>query len=419
MGGDSHVKNRSNYPVAWQWLVFAMAVAHLGLANGFRNPPDSASALGKAGGRLAYSDDASAITSNPANLVDLASRQLLQSLTLGYSRHEATLSNGNSSSTEDNLKMLPNLFLASPYGENAAIGLGITTPYGQSTVWPEDGVFQYSAPYFAEMRLVNLNPTYAKRLSETFAVGIGLDVYLSDLSFDQHILWPDSTQGEMEFYGSGYGVGGNLGLTWEFAERQRLALTYRSPVRVKYRGHMDVERIPGFLAGTIVPTTDFETVVQFPATVGLGYGIEVKEGVFLTADLEWVEFSRFDKLDVETDANQALVPPGGAIDQDWKDVWTWGVGLEWVINPTWRLRGGWNYLPTPIPDHSHSPTIPDADRHVLTVGFGWRHGVHSIDVAYAYSIFSNRDVTHNDNPSYNADYDLDAQLLAITYGWSF
>ena len=43
-------------------------------ADGFRNAPDTAAAIGLAGNNIAWVDDASAVFFNPANLVDLTNR---------------------------------------------------------------------------------------------------------------------------------------------------------------------------------------------------------------------------------------------------------------------------------------------------------------------------------------------------------
>lgn len=406
------------------WLCACLiGVASPLFANGFRNPPDGAAALARAGGRIAFIDDASAITHNPANLVELERFQVLQSLTLGYSPHEVDLDNGQHEATDDNLKTLPNLYLAGPIGNGQAVGIAITTPYGQSTVWPKDGAFHYTAPYFAQMRLVNINPTYARRITDTLSIGVGVDVFISDIIFKQYFPWsqvtmnPDAPDGNMEFHAHGWGIGANAGATWQFLPRHRLALTWRSPVTIDYEGDMQIDNIPAGIPG-VQNHAKFESSITFPQSVTLGYGWQATDKFSLSSDIEWIEFSSFDKLPLDVDANSALLP-GPALTQDWNDIFTFGLAGEYRFNPTWSLRGSWNYLPSPIPDHAHAPTILDADRNVFSIGVGWKHGRHSVDVAYAYSLFGDREVHNNNNSAYNGDYDLDAHLLQLSYGWSF
>ena len=59
--------------------------------------------------------------------------------------------------------------------------MGLTTPYGQSTEWSKTSVFRYTAPYFAQLITININPTLATRVGENLSVGVGADVYYSEV----------------------------------------------------------------------------------------------------------------------------------------------------------------------------------------------------------------------------------------------
>ena len=54
-------------------------------ADGFRNPPDTAAGLSQSGNNTVWVDDASAVFNNPANLVDVPSREVQLSSLVGYS----------------------------------------------------------------------------------------------------------------------------------------------------------------------------------------------------------------------------------------------------------------------------------------------------------------------------------------------
>ena len=57
--------------LGWIALLLIPALTVQSMAEGFKNPPEGAAALGRAGGRIAIADDAAAVSHNPANLVDL------------------------------------------------------------------------------------------------------------------------------------------------------------------------------------------------------------------------------------------------------------------------------------------------------------------------------------------------------------
>ncbi len=404
-------------------------------AEGFRNPPAGAAALGRAGGKIALADDAAAIEHNPANLVNLTNAQVQVSLTAARSEVKFTSGlTGLTDKTEDPWKLLPDVFASMPLqGNKVALGLGITTPYGQSTEWSKTGQFRYTAPYFSELRLMNVNPTLAVRLSDTVSVGVGADIYVSDIDLRQNLPWSQVTgqpapDGLVKMQGSGTGLGYNAALTWQVTEQQRLALTYRSSVTVKYSGHFAADNVPNVVQMLVAPRTDFNTEIAFPATTALGYSIQATDKLKLEADVEWIQFSRYDTLDIDASADNPLLHSKGdptspvaplSIPQDWKNSWTLGVGAEYQLLPGLALRAGYIFIQTPIPDSTLAPTLPDAHRHVVSVGLGFQHERHALDVALVQSFFRDREITNNQNPVYNGTYELAAQIVAGSYSFSF
>ncbi len=66
-----------------------------------------------------------------------------------------------------------------------------------------------------------------------------------------------------------------------------------------------------------------------------------------------------------------------------------------------------------------APPLPDADRHLVSVGLGYERGPNTVDIAYAYSIFEERKVRNNIVEPYNGDYDLSSHLFQISYKRAF
>lgn len=413
-------------------LILSLATAlwpAVGRANGFRNPPEGAAALGR-GGRIAHINDASAIAHNPANLVELDSPSMMLALTLGYSASDYDNAVGGSANTNDPWKTLPNLFVAWPLeGGRQAIGVGLTTPFGQSTVWPRRSTFRLTAPQFAGATVLNLNPTHAMKLGENLAIGIGADVFFSSIKFNQYFPWtpfsgdPTDPEGEAEFEGNGLGLGANIGITWRFSPRQRLAATYRSPVQLRYDGQLALNNRPATgdlfppFQGT-TPHSGFETSIHYPAIAAIGYGLEVTPELRVGLDIEWVESSTFDEVQLDVGQNAVLFP-ATTTREDWHDTVNFGIGGDWRFRPNWVLRAGYNFLDSPVRQESMSPKLPDADRHVFAAGLGYTKDRHTVDVAVAYSVYNKLEVTGNQNPAFNGDYDLTGNLFAVSYSYKF
>lgn len=409
------------------WLMMAGAGSYA-MANGFRNPPAGAEALGRVGGKIAQADDASAVEHNPANMVDLKTPEAMAAMTVISAGTEFS-SPAGSAKTDDSWKYLPDLFVVIPFDNHQyAAGVGVTTPFGQSTVWKKDGAFRYSAPYSAELTVINVNPSLAAKLGDKVSVAAGMDVYLSRLDIKQVLPWsqliPGAADGTAHLQGDGEGLGGNAALAVHPTKGHSLALTYRSPVKVDYSGDSEFS---GAQAAGLSPSGSFDSSIEFPTIVGLGYGIELTDKVRVEADVEWVEFSRYHALSLDAGSNNSLLNRPSSpnprepaeVPQNWKDTWTFGLGADWKATDALTLRAGYIFLQSPVPDETLAPTLPDADRHVFSLGGGVHKGAQRIDVAYGYSLIGDRDVAQNQNPAYNGTYETTSHLMSMSYVYSF
>ncbi len=386
-----------------------------GRAEGFRNPPPGSFNLGRAGGRIAHIDDSSAVHQNPANLIDLQHPEVQLTPSIVFIKVDYDADLGGDVQTTDPWKLLPNFFATYPIKNDKLVaGLGLTVPYGLSHEWETPGTspILFTAPYFTELKTINVNPTLALRVHPRVTVGAGLDVMWSEIRFRQ-FLTPFFPTFLAEARGDGFGVGGNAGVTWQMTDRQRLALTYRSAMNVDYDGDFDLHDTPGI--GDF--TTSFETQVKFPNIVALGYGIQLTDTVRLEADVEWIQFSRFQELPIKVGANPAV--PSMDIPEDWRDTFTIGIGGDWRFAPNWVLRGGYQFYQTPVPDKTFSPTIPDANQHVFTVGLGYRYKRHSAEIAYGADFYERRNIDSSYDPSFNGRYDITVHLFSMAYRLTF
>lgn len=415
--------------MGWGLGCFLVLAGTMAWANGFRNPPAGGEAFGRVGGKVAQIEDASAVEHNPANLTGIKAAGVMGAVTIintGTDFHSPM----GEARTKDDWKFLPNLFAVLPSTHSDYVfGMGITTPFGQSTVWEKEGVFRYTAPYSAELTVINVNPTLAVKLDDRISVAAGLDVFMSRLDIKQMLPWSQLTGGAVpdgtaHLQGDGAGVGGNAAISYRLTQAQSLALTYRSPVKVDYEGDSD------FSGAQIVglnPASDFDASVEFPTIIGFGYGLDLTKSVRLGADIEWIEFSRYGSLSLDAGNNNPLVnSPAAAnprapmvIRQNWKDIWSFGLGADWKVSEGLTLRTGYIYLPSPIPEATVAPTLPDADRHVFTLGAGIRRGLNRLDVAYGYSLIPDREVDQNQNPAYNGTYESTSHLMSVSYARSF
>ncbi len=392
-------------------IAIAMTTSVFG--DGYRNPPPTGVGVAKAGVHLVFVDDASAISYNPANLSFQTNKSFVNGAAIAQSQSTYTPVPGLSFESDDPWQPLPSVYFSTPVGENGtAVGLGITTPYGQGLAWSASEFEALVAPfpsapvpYEAMMGLINFNPTVSTMLGEKVALGVGLNIMYSFVELKALLAGPggpppvSSAKGE----GDGWAFGSNIGFTWLPTERQRASFTYRSKVDIDYKGDFSID---GSAAGS------FSTTINLPNIIGLGYGFQVTENIQIEAMLEWLEWSSN-----KTQPLNAGVLGSSPQPNNWKDTVTAGIAGSWIISEAFTAHFGYSFIETPIPDSTITPLLPDADRHVLGIGLGYTTGAHTFDISYAFSIYDDR--TSPPGALAPGTYEIDSNLVGMTYSLAF
>jgi len=406
------------------------------MSEGFRNPTIGTTDLGQSGGRFTEVDDSTAVQQNPANLVNITniSAEITPSVVYISSDFHSSLVS-QSASTKAPWKLLPNAFVSAPLANDRfVVGFGLSTPFGLGNDWnegspafaPRTGVLRYQTPYASELDTINLNPTFSVRLADNLSLGVGLDAMWSSLTVQQYypsFLLGGAGDSDLRANGDGWGWGGNVGLTWKITEHQRLALTYRSPMRVDYDGTFTMNNVPAAAAlNGATANSSFNSSVTFPTIVGAGYGLDITDKIHLGTDFEWLEFSRFKSLDLGA-GNDAvlfkLLGQSSNIPENWHNTFTAGFGGNYQFAEHWDLRAGYQYFESPVPDSTFSPTIPDANQNVLTIGIGWRGKHNSLEAAYGLDFYNDRHITNDQNKDLDGTYTFNVHLLSFAYSYSF
>ncbi len=125
---------------------------------------------------------------------------------------------------------------------------------------------------------------------------------------------------------------------------------------------------------------------------------------------------------VDIENNNVLVagsPAPYTIPQNWDDNWTFGLGADYQCTEELIIRAGYIYLEAPSPTSTMIPVASEENQSVISFGAGYTHNAHTIDIAYALGIFSGITVADNANPAVNGNYEHQAHLLSLAYGYQF
>ncbi|MCM8759342.1 MAG: outer membrane protein transport protein [Candidatus Omnitrophica bacterium] len=341
-------------------------------SQGYRNPPSGTVALMNGGAFVAQADDPSACVLNPAGLAFLKQNQFHSGILFLFSETKF-LGNNVSTSKENNIAYLGNIYASyAPKKSNIGFGFGITSPYGQKTQWNKKFTeihWAYNVPYYGEMKFITFTPAMAFAPTPYLGLGYGIDIHKSMVETRQSIPWSFITatpDGIAVLKGEDLAISLRIGILFN-KQKHSFGFVWTSPFEMDYSGTFSMtnfpQTLPGFLNG-IQPTVKSRFKIKFPEIYSLGYRWK-NEKIAFQMGAEFVKYSCLEKIVVDAGPNSILIP---TFIKNWKDVWTFSGGLEYMINSACAINFGIGLIETPVPDRTFEPTLPDSDRIVYSVG---------------------------------------------------
>lgn len=406
-------------------------------SGGFRNEVVDAEAGGKGSCFTAQADGPSAVHYNPAGLTQLKGDYVSAGFTF-----EAPRSECSSDATGDTVQMqkqtflIPNFYYVSDLeSERFRFGFSATFPYGLSTDWAADS-FSKNVMTESDVEMLNLNPVIALKINDQVSVGAGINRFSA--TFSKHKLLTltgigglSDTGGDLQLKADDIGWGYNLGLFVKPSEKHRIGVSYRSAIDLTYKGTVTLDTLNATYAnvfGGSTYTTPLESDGTIPQTLAVGYAYQPDDKWTIEADIEWTDWScvveEMIRYPQESDATRlAVLNDGNPTSKDWNDVFAYGIGAEYKAKDNLDLRCGFLYYESPIPSVSLDTSLPDANKHGVTLGLGYlfKDRDISLDASYAFFKFRNRNVTNVVGANTGSDIDgtykgyMNMVALGITY----
>jgi len=351
-------------------LLFWLILNSFLFSQAFKNPPESSSSLSQAGAFVAQCNDASAITYNPAGLIQIKEGEIMFGFSLPYSKTDYFYSGGKEEK-KFNLTILPYFyFVPDNKKENFKFGIGLNFPYGQSTEWSKDIVryWKYKIPYYSGMQTLDFTPAFSFKINDEFSIGLGLNFYYSRLLFKNLIPLSFETEGKMNVDGTGFG--GTIGFLYK-KEKFATGLTYKTGFKIEYDGKFKSSQIGNF---------DTETEIKFPDILTFGIAFYPEKNWKIEFDTEYYGFSSVDRIYINT----GFIPPY-YIEKNWKDIYNFYLGTEYIKNENLKLKGGIAFLKSPIPEETWEPSLPDSDTIFISFGTEFKTKIGKIETVFSIS----------------------------------
>lgn len=415
----------------------------------------SSRAVALGGAFVAQADDPSALYYNPAGITSLDGIQVMAGCSIITPYLTITDTGGKSEDAVTNTFLPPHLYVTYKLNDRFSFGLGMFSPFGLATEFDENWEGRYNS-YLASLNSVNMNPNIAVKIIDSLSVAMGCSVQYMTVKFKQKIrpadviranesnikmgiaqsygLDPDSVEADQayqvnflnnaaalgdinqELEGDHIDMGFNIAVHYQPADRLSFGITYRSPIDQDLDGdayYDNVSDIPGvFNFSDVFYNASCSAKLSLPDFLTMGAAYKATENLTLEADAWLTRWSRYKNL--------PLFIGNGLGDRteqkNYDDTWSFRLGAEYKFSDTWTGRLGYAYDPSPVPDETVDYMLPDSDRHLFSIGTGFRYGKFAADACFLYMTAEDR---HIDARPENYIFEGDSELSAIFFGLTF
>jgi long-chain fatty acid transport protein len=346
-------------------LALSAVASSVVLAGGYKIPEQSLNSMALSAAYVAHTTGADTAYFNPANMVFMGEKQYLEgALTLA---HLPKIDYYGIAQTKRENIVIPAIhYVSEPMGD-LRWGISVTAPGGLSKRWENQPGRAYAEEF--TLKIVEINPSLAYRISDNFSIGAGIRVLYSEgvvKSDASGLPVPIVLKRDME--GDTVEFGYNLAVTYRPTEDMTLAATYRSNIDIDESGTARL-----YANGTEVYNGGANVSVPLPAALNLSVS---KTWNTLTLELNYERtfWSTYETLDFNYDSAipGSLVPYFDApIDKNWKDTNTFRLGATMVFDKLTMMMG-FAIDETPVPDKTISFELPDSDAKIVSLGFRYQ-----------------------------------------------
>ena len=294
-------------------------------------------------GVSAAADDALVAGTNPAAMTLFDGRQGRFEL-LGFaseSTWEGQLGEDGPATTmdSDSSTLVPVGAMITPFRDNWWFGFTIVGS-GFSEEFDDDWAGRYLLQDY-ELVYISAFPSIATRLNERWSVAASLA--LTYTTYEQRKAVPNVEpgigDGSLFLETDGLSVGYGLSALYEWTDRTRLGLTYRSEIEPSLKGKAKFSDLGPITeeildqAGLLGAKVDVTSRQPRSATIGLSH--DRSNGHSVTLDGAWINFSRFKVAEVYVEGEQLVENL-----QDYDDAIAFSASYSWPINDRTRLGLG-------------------------------------------------------------------------------
>lgn len=284
----------------------------------------------------------------------------------------------------------PNAYVTHQFNDKIWTGLGVFSRYGLGIEFEDNWLGRYNCQE-ATIQSIDINPSVAFKVLDNLSLAAGLRAEWFEFELFRALptgapfVDPDL---QLRIKGDSWGLGYNLGAFFKATEWLSLGVAFESEVDQDVEGDYSVKHP----AGNIINSGDGKGDVTTPAIIRLGASIKATDKLTLNAGVVYTMWSSYDQLGIEFDPPLLGMVPASVSEKDWDDVFRYQFGVEYALDETWALRAGYIFDETPDPGAHVDYIVPANDRHLFSVGVGYKKDNFFCDLGYTYLLIKDRDI---------------------------
>jgi len=251
------------------------------------------------------------------------------------------------------------------------IGLGVYTPFGGLVDWGDSWSGKYALTSL-DLKAIFIQPTFSYQLTENLGIGAGFVYNHGEVNLQRAIPlnYADGSDAHAQLKGTGKGYGWNAGLYYKISNGMSFALVHHSKVVTKLNDGDAYFNVPESAASNFPQPNTFNAELPLPSTTTLGIGYPINDRTSLALDASFVNWEVYKELAFDYAENTDVL-------QDTRSERNYGnggsvkLGVQHLATDKFTVRAGAGYVFTPVKEGYVTPEAPDANRLMLSAGFGY------------------------------------------------
>lgn len=348
------------------FLISAVALSSSAVAGGFQLWEQDASGIGNYhAGAAARANSAGTEFYNPAGMTRLKHAQVsLGSAFIAVATKYTgdVLLNGIKVASiknfpGDSFNAVPNFHLVIPFKSHWAFGLGLTTPFGLETDYPNipsTGLFPNASALATktELQTFNINPNLAYQVNQYLSLAAGFDVLYGKANYDSDFIHPLNTRL------TGWDYGYNVGVLIQLPSNTRVGVSYRSEIKVHATGTSSAGALTDNNASAVFP---------LPATTMISIYQKINQKWRVMASAFYTQWSVFRSLFIKS-LETPLGPGNVNLLENYRNTWNFSVGAIFQMSKKLGFTAGFGHDQTPTRVGYRDIRLPGNDRYALAFG---------------------------------------------------